>query len=288
MDLPGRGALLPPGFDNKGHALRSSRSPVTVTLGARSIINGDIKGEVSAAGLVTISRSDGTVVLTETYRDTTQYTSTAYQMLSPYSGSYKPDKYTAEPGTSYNADPGTYNAVYVPSAGCGGGTPKGACCLDVDNWDTADGAAVGVSSCNAPNRFPKGVGNQRWNYNAATKSIAVHLDGRFCLHGCPVARAVQVVAHVCASWFLLLPVAKAHRHRCRNLLPLPLRACACLHVDRNVPNLCHACRKVPHSHNGFGPPASGRGGHCGCGNDVHIRRRTAVDNVRDVWPVGPN
>ena len=64
VNLPGRGALQLPGFDNKGWPTRASQGGVHVT--ETSVTNGNIVGVVGADGRVTITRKDdGSTVLRE-------------------------------------------------------------------------------------------------------------------------------------------------------------------------------------------------------------------------------
>ena len=156
-NLTGRGALLEPGADNKGHPLRVSSDDtggVAVDLPRRTITNGGISATVSAAGLVTVTRSiDGKVILRETYR-----------------GAGPPP---TPPPTPPPPPTGFFTfAVNNSAAGCTGGISHNACCLDLSNWNRADGAPVGISNCHVPGEFKKGAANQHWKPTPVTASTA--------------------------------------------------------------------------------------------------------------------
>jgi hypothetical protein len=153
-NLTGRGALLEPGADNKGHPLRVSSDDtggVAVDLPRRTITNGGISATVSAAGLVTVTRSsDGKVILTETYRG------------------------AGPPPTPPPPPTGFFTfAVNNSAAGCTGGISHNACCLDLSNWNRADDASVGISNCHVPGEFKKGAANQHWKPTPVTAVTAV-------------------------------------------------------------------------------------------------------------------
>jgi hypothetical protein len=147
--------------------------------------------------------ASGSVVLEETFRDTTSYLGSGVAVPKPGSAAAAAAASQVVPTVLLveGAFDSSFNALAVLGGHCSGSTPSGACCLDVDNWKRTAGAAVGTSSCNAPNKFPNGVGNQRWSYDPATKQLTDEMN-KFCLYvrlskcmcRCIFIFAVRVVA----------------------------------------------------------------------------------------------